>query len=166
MLYDNAQLASAYLHGYRLTGDEAFRTVVQETLDYLLRDLRHPLGGFFSSQDADSEGVEGKYYVWEQREIEAALGEADAAIFNRYYGVSGPGNFEGRNILHVADGPEAAGRSLGLAGDALLERLRPMRARLLEERSARVPPATDDKVLTAWNGLMIAGMADGARALN
>ena len=165
MLYDNAQLASAYLHGYRLTGDEAFRTVVQETLDYLLRDLRHPLGGFFSSQDADSEGVEGKYYVWEQREIEAALGEADAAIFNRYYGVSGPGNFEGRNILHVADGPEAAGRSLGLAGDALLDRLRPMRARLLEERSARVPPATDDKVLTAWNGLALRALAEAASAL-
>ena len=165
MLYDNAQLAIVYLQGYQLTGDASFLTVVHETLDYLLRDLRHPLGGFFSSQDADSEGVEGKYYVWDAEAIEALLGKADAALFNRFYGVSGPGNFEGHNILHVPDSPEAAGRDLGMAGDALLERLEPMRSRLLAERSARVPPATDDKVLTAWNGLALRALAEAAMVL-
>ena len=166
MLYDNAQLAIAYLQGYQLTGDPAFRTVVRETLDYLLRDLHHPLGGFFSSQDADSEGVEGKYYVWDKQEIETLLGEADAALFNRYYGVSEPGNFEGHNILHVPDGPEAAGRDHGMSGEALLERIQPLRQRLLGARSVRVPPATDDKVLTAWNGLALRALAEAASVLD
>ena len=166
MLYDNALLTTAYLHAYQLTGDASFRTVVRETVGYLLRDLRHPEGGFFSSQDADSEGVEGKYYVWDMQEIEALLGPQDAALFNRYYRVSAPGNFEGSNILHVADGPQAAARDLGLSGEALLERLQPMRQRLLEERSKRVPPATDDKVLTAWNALALRALAEAASVLS
>ena len=165
MLYDNALLASLYLAGWKATGDPRRRAVVEETLDYLLRDLRHADGAFFSSQDADSEGVEGKYYVWSQAEIEEMLGDG-AAAFIRYYGVTRLGNFEGRNILHVADSAARASADLGLTLDELTAQLAPMRRTLLAERVRRVPPATDDKALAAWNGLALRALADAAFAFD
>ena len=156
MLYDNALLAVAYLQAHQLTGDPLFRRVTEETLDYLLRDLRHADGGFFSSQDADSEGVEGKYYVWTPAQIDEVLGADDGALLRAHYGVTEHGNFEGRNILHV---PEPHDPSV-------VEALRPLRARLLDARSVRVPPATDDKVLTAWNGLAIRALAEAGAVLD
>jgi uncharacterized protein YyaL (SSP411 family) len=156
MLYDNALLATAYLQAYQLTGEPLFRSVTRETLDYLLRDLRHADGAFFSSQDADSEGVEGKYYVWTPEEIDATLGEQDGALLRSAYDVTPAGNFEGANILHLAQPltPEAR--------DALA----PARGKLLEKRATRVAPATDDKVLTAWNGLAIRALAEAGAVLD
>ena len=166
MLYDNALLAPLYLKAFQTTGGARCREAAEETLAYLLRDLRHPGGGFFSSQDADSEGVEGKFYVWTPAEIEAALGAEDARLFRRYYGVGVHGNFEGRSILHVRDSAAAAARNLGTDAPELLERLAPMRRALLAERAKRVPPATDDKVLTAWNGMALRALAEAAFALD
>ena len=131
-----------------------------------MRDLRHPDGGFFSSQDADSEGVEGKFYVWTPAEIEAALGPDDARLFRRCYGVGVHGNFEGRSILHIRDSLAAAARDLGVGAGDLLDRLPAMRRALLEERAKRVPPATDDKVLAGWNGLALRALAEAAFALD
>jgi uncharacterized protein YyaL (SSP411 family) len=150
MLYDNALLAQAYLHGWQITEDPLFRRVCEETLDWAIRELRQDEGGFASSLDADSEGVEGKFYVWTPDEIRAAIPElADAAI--RHFGVTDAGNFEGRNILVRAssDPPELA----------------EIKAGLLEARAARVRPALDDKRLTSWNALMIAALADAGAAL-
>ena len=166
MLYDNALLASAYVQAFQLTRDDGHRAVASETLDYVLRDLAHPAGGFYSSQDADSEGVEGKYYVWDADEVRTALGESDAAVFCRVYGVSDAGNFEGRNILRLAESPGAVAAELGIDEQALRSRLDDMRATLLGLRSQRVPPATDDKVLTAWNGLMLRTLADAGAVLD
>ena len=166
MLYDNALLAPLYLKAHQATGDARCREAAEETLAYLLRDLRHPDGGFFSSQDADSEGVEGKFYVWTPAEIEAALGSADARLFRRYYGVGVHGNFEGRSILHVRDSAAAAARELGMDAADMLDRLAPMRRTLLAERAKRVPPATDDKVLAAWNGMVLRALAEAAFALD
>ena len=166
MLYDNALLASAYVQAFQLTRDDGHRTVASETLDYVLRDLAHPAGGFYSSQDADSEGVEGKYYVWDADEVRSALGESDAAVFCRVYGVSDVGNFEGRNILHLVESPGAVAAELGIAEQALRSRLDDMRATLLALRAQRVAPATDDKVLTAWNGLMLRALAEAGAVLD
>ena len=166
MLYDNALLLSVYTQAFQTTGDPRYREVVEETAAYLLRDLSHPDGGFFSSQDADSEGVEGRFYVWTPQEIEAALGAEDARLFRRYYGVGVHPNFEGRHILHVRDSAAAAGRELGVDASELLGRLPPMRRALLERRAERVPPATDDKVLTAWNALALRALAEAAFALD
>jgi uncharacterized protein YyaL (SSP411 family) len=155
MLYDNALLASAYLQAYQVTGEPRFRQVTEETLDYLLADLRHADGGFFSSQDADSEGVEGKYYVWTADEIDAILGTNDAAPLKAALGVDAGPNFEGQSILFR---PEAT-----LTDDT---RLKSLKAKLLEARAQRVPPATDDKVLTSWNGLAIRVLAEAGAVLN
>ena len=151
MLYDNALLARAYLHGWQVSGEPRLREVCEQTLDFTLRELRGPEGGFCSSLDADSEGVEGKFYVWTVAELREALGDdADAAI--AYFGASERGNFEhGANVLE-ARGPRP-------------ERLQEIRARLLDARGSRVRPALDDKRLTAWNALMIAALADAGGAL-
>jgi uncharacterized protein YyaL (SSP411 family) len=151
MLYDNAQLARLYLWAGIEFGRGDFLEVARSTLLYLERDLRHSEGGFFSSEDADSEGVEGKFYVWSPEEIRVALGE-DAAEFIAYYGVTSAGNFEGMNILNVVgDDPP---------GD--LDR---MKTALLEVRRGRVRPGLDDKVLAAWNGLAIRAFAEAGAVL-
>ena len=158
MLYDNALLASAYLQTYQVTGDAFYRAIARETLDYLLRDLHHPEGGFYSSQDADSEGVEGKYYVWSVDEIKSFLGD-DASTFMAHYGVSERGNFEGANILRIA--------SSEMEGDlAARERLAVQRAILMQARAQRIPPGTDDKVLTGWNALALRALAEAAFVLD
>jgi len=156
MLYDNALLAQVYLQAYQVTGDSTFRAVTEETLEYLLRDLRHTEGGFFSSQDADSEGVEGKYYVWTPDEIDEVLGSSDGAIVRDRFGVSADGNFDGSNILNLSSPLSGAERTV----------MRPLLDRLREARSQRVPPATDDKVLTSWNGLAIRALAEAGAVLD
>jgi uncharacterized protein YyaL (SSP411 family) len=153
MLYDNALLAVAYAEAHQVTGRGDFARVTRETLDYVLREMTAPGGGFYSATDADSEGEEGKFFVWSEKEIRERLG-ADAPRFMRYYGVTAGGNFEGHNILNAAHPDEAEWAALA-----------PARAKLYEARSARVPPLRDDKILAAWNGLMISGFAVGGRIL-
>ena len=166
MLYDNALLVRLYLHAYQITSKPLYRRVVEETLDYVLLEMTDPAGGFYSAQDADSEGEEGKFFVWRPEEIAAVLGEEDGALVSRYYGVTTVGNFEGRSILNVA--PEAADdmERADIAGERLDALLRRARAGLMEARSRRVPPERDDKVLTSWNGLMIAAFAEAAAVLD
>ena len=154
MLYDNALLARVYSHAWQITGKPLYRRVVEETLDFVAREMRHAGGGFSSSYDADSEGEEGKFYVWTAAEIRAALGD-NAERFMAAYGVSEAGNWEGRNILNVAGGVDEE----QLAG------LSEARQKLFDIRARRVPPGLDDKTLTAWNGLMLAAFADAGRAL-
>jgi uncharacterized protein YyaL (SSP411 family) len=155
MLYDNALLAVAYAEAAQVTGRADFARVARETLDYVLREMTSPDGAFYSATDADSEGVEGKFFVWSQKEIEDVLGPGgDAARFMRYYGVTAGGNFEGENILNVAHPDEREHAALAAA-----------RAKLYEVRARRVPPLRDDKILAAWNGLMISGLAVAGRLL-
>jgi uncharacterized protein len=151
MLYDNAQLASLYLHAWLAFGDPECRRVCEETLDYVLRDMTDPAGGFYSAEDADSEGHEGKFYVWTPEEIRAVLGpDADRAL--AYWGVDRGPNFEGKSNLFVAGEPDP-------------ESVAPLRRRLLEARAKRVRPGRDDKVLASWNGLMLSALAEAASAL-
>jgi len=151
MLYDNAQLASLYLHGWLALRDPECRRVCEETLDYVLREMTDAAGGFYSAQDADSEGHEGKFFVWTPDEMRAVLGaEADAAM--AYWGVDRGPNFEGGSILYVPGQPDPA-------------RIEAARRKLFEARERRVHPGRDDKVLAAWNGLMCQALAEAGRAL-
>jgi uncharacterized protein YyaL (SSP411 family) len=154
MLYDNALLARAYLHGWQVLGHERYRRACEETLDWMLREMRGPEGGFYSAQDADSEGVEGKFYVWTAEEIREVLGERAESLI-AYYGVTERGNFEGKNILHLAGGPQATEP----------EGLDEMRKALLEARAQRVWPGLDDKRLASWNALAISAFADAGAVL-
>jgi uncharacterized protein YyaL (SSP411 family) len=153
MLYDNALLAVAYAEAYQVTERADFARVLRETLDYVLREMTSPEGGFYSATDADSEGEEGKFFVWSVGELRSVLG-AEADRFIAYYGASEKGNFEGHNILHAAHPDE--GTHAALAG---------ARQKLYEVRSKRIPPLRDEKILAAWNGLMISGLAVGGRVL-
>ena len=164
MLYDNALLARVYLHAYQVTGDIFYRRVAVETLDFLLREMRHEDGGFYSSYDADSEGEEGKFYVWQPAEIRDVLGE-DAELFMLYYDVTARGNWEGKSILNVPRAPEEVAAELGMELDELKARLAASQQKLYAVRSQRVWPGLDDKVLTAWNGLALAAFAEAARIL-
>jgi len=151
MLYDNAQLASLYLHAWLAFGDPECRRVCEETLDYVLREMTDPSGGFYSAQDADSEGHEGKFFVWTPEEIRAVLGDgADAAL--EYWGLNHGVNFEGTNILYLPGEPDPA-------------RMAAARQALYDARERRVHPGRDDKVLASWNGLMALALADAGRAL-
>jgi len=163
MLYDNAQLARAYLHAWQITGDPFFKRIVEETLDFIAREMTHPDGGFYSSLDADSEGVEGKFYVWTQDEIRATLGE-DAAFFEAAYGVTPRGNWEGRMVLQRALDDASLAARFKLDLETVPLKLADCHLRLLSVRASRIRPATDDKVLTSWNGLMLATLAEAARA--
>jgi hypothetical protein len=166
MLYDNAQLASLYLHGWLATGDGLYRRVVEETLDYVGREMTHPAGGFYSAQDADSEGVEGKFFVWSPEEMRAVLGDpALARVALAYWGVDDGPNFEGHSILFVPRDPEEVAGTLGLTGGELTSAIARARARLYAEREKRVHPGLDDKVLASWNGLMLAAFAEAAAVL-
>ena len=159
MLYDNALLARAYLHGWQALGHVRWRAVCERTLDWMLREMRGPEGGFFSGLDADSEGEEGRFYVWDEAELRAVLAEAgledDAEHVLGWWGVSAGGNFEGRNILHVPLGPEAEEPAA----------LPAAREALYEVRSRRVWPGLDDKRICSWNALAIAALADAGAAL-
>ena len=165
MLYDNALLASLYVRAWLLTANPSYRTVATEILDYLIRDMRHPLGGFFSSQDADSDGIEGEFAVWSWDEFTTTLG-ADAAAMAAVYGVTEGGNFEGRNILVRTTSLEAVASDLGIAMSELETIRRRGDAALAAVREQRIQPETDDKVVTAWNGLMLRALCDAASALD
>ncbi len=151
MLYDNALLARAYLHGWQVTGDPLLRRVAEETLEWALREMRGPEGGFFSALDADSEGEEGLFYLWTPEQLREVLGTEDATIAGAHYGVHPGGNFEGRTIL-TRTGDEPPG-------------LEDMRRRLYQARAERVWPALDDKRLTSWNALMITALAEAGAVL-
>ncbi len=153
MLYDNALLARAYLHGWQALGHERYRRICEETLDWALREMRGPECGFYSALDADSEGEEGRFYVWTPAEMRAVLGE-DADSIAAFYGASEAGNFEGRSVLHLTGGV-AASEPDGLAA---------ARRALFEARNERVRPGLDDKRLTAWNALMLAALAEAGAA--
>ena len=163
MLYDNAQLARVYLHAWQITGNDFYLRITEETLDYVLREMRHEDGGFYSSQDADSEGVEGKFYVWSADEIRDALGE-DADTFMRMYGVSDQGNWEGKNILNLHLDSDALAAQLGIDAGRLRARMAAARSKLYELRAKRTWPGLDDKVLTSWNGLMLSALAEAGQA--
>ncbi|MCE2464597.1 MAG: thioredoxin domain-containing protein [Dehalococcoidia bacterium] len=165
MLYDNALLSRLYLHLFQATGNGWYQRIAEETLDYVLREMTDPAGGFYSTQDADSEGVEGKFFVWSIDEIAGLLGPVDGPIVAGYLGASEAGNFEGRNIFHL---PEATGpyaEKHGLSIEELIDKVQQGKASLLEERETRIHPARDEKVLTAWNGLMIRSFAEAASIL-
>ena len=160
MLYDNALLAKLYLHAYQVTGNPLYRRVVDETLGYVMTEMTSPEGGFYSAQDADSEGVEGKFFVWRPEQTIEALGRDDAEVFNEYFDVTVQGNFEGHSILHVAARHIDLARRRGMSESELANLIDRCRTRLLEVRYDRVPPETDTKVLTAWNGLMLGAFAE------
>ena len=161
MLYDQALLVTALLDGLVAGGAETadFERVVRETLDYLLREMRHPQGGFFSATDADSEGKEGLYFLWTTKQLRDALGPDDATLVAEFYGATDSGTFEGSNILHRTLSLDAFARQRSEAPEAVWQRLRGALDRLREVRSKRIPPLRDDKILASWNGLAIAALA-------
>ncbi len=164
MLYDNAQLSRVYLHAYQVTGDAFFKTIAEEIYDYVLREMTSPEGGFYSTTDADSEGVEGKFFVWTTDELRDLLGdEADIAI--EYWGATARGNFEGANILYVPNDDATAAERLGLSVDELRAKLAAIKDTLFAARTQRVHPGLDDKIVTSWNGLMLASLSEAARVL-
>lgn len=165
MLYDNALLARNYLEIYQLTQEPWYRRILEETLAYVRREMVSPEGGFYSAQDADSEGEEGKFFVWRSDEIEAILGKEASRVFCDYYGVTGSGNFEGHNILHVSKELAEVARKFARSQEEVEEILARSRWTLWTEREKRVHPATDTKVLTSWNGLMLAAFAEAYNVL-
>ncbi len=162
MLYDNSQLARAYAHAWQVTQNPLYKRIAVETLDYVAREMTHPDGGFYSTQDADSEGAEGKFFVWSVDEVRALLGD-EAVLFNAVYDVTARGNFEGRNILRLARDPVLVAREQRVDAGALTSILDAARRVLFTARSTRIKPGRDEKVLTAWNGLMLAAFAEAAR---
>ncbi|GAC1334274.1 MAG: thioredoxin domain-containing protein [Candidatus Dormibacteria bacterium] len=165
MLYDQALLAPAYLHAFQLTGDPELRSGATGIIDYVLQDLTSEEGGFFCAEDADSEGVEGLYYTWSWDELTQACG-GDLDLVAAAYGARPAGNWEGRNILHVVETPGTVGERLGLGPGEAAARLAAVGERLLALRGERVRPARDEKILTAWNGLMLAAVAEAAAVLD
>ena len=162
MLYDNAQLVPLYLSAYQVTGDEFFAGVARDTLNYVVREMRDPSGGFYSTQDADSEGEEGKFFLWDEREVIELLGDELGALACRYWDVTEIGNFEGHNILHVTLEVEQLAKLFRRDVATVRTQLAEARARLFAAREQRIKPGLDNKVLTAWNGLMISAFAQTA----
>ncbi len=166
MLYDQALIASAHLAAFEVTKDDRWRREAEATLDFVAREMATPEGGFASALDADAEGEEGGYYVWTRAEVDSILGADDAHVFSLAYGLNGEPNFEGgRHVLLVTKPWKELASTLQTTPEALETRLAPMRAKLLEARRKRPKPLLDDKILTGWNGLMIAAYADGHRLL-
>jgi uncharacterized protein len=166
MLYDNALLARLYLHYYQVTGDEFARSTVEGILDYVVREMTDSAGGFYSTQDADSEGHEGKFFVWDYDEIKELLGASDAVLFSAYYNVTQEGNFEGKNILNVTHSIEEVAAEHEVSVEHLRQVLERGRRTLFEKREQRVKPGRDEKILTSWNGLMLASFAEAAATLD
>ena len=166
MLYDNAQLVSLYSAAYQLTKDSAYKTVVAETLNFINRELTSSEGGFYSSLDADSEGVEGKFYVWTQDELQLVLG-TKANLIQDYYQVTKKGNWENnQNILFKTDDDKGIANTYKITEEELLTQIKEAKELLLAARSKRIRPALDDKILTAWNALMLKGYCDAYRTFN
>jgi uncharacterized protein YyaL (SSP411 family) len=164
MLYDNALLSRVYLHNYQISKNPISRKIVEETIEYVLKEMTDANGGFYSTQDADSEEEEGKFYIWTKEEIERILG-GDAETFCKYYVVTVEGNFEGKSILNVPTEPSEVASVLKISLDQLEETIAECRKKLLAERNKRVKPARDDKVLASWNGLMLSSISEAARIL-
>jgi uncharacterized protein len=166
MLYDNAQLARAYLMGYQVTGNAFFKDVTEEIIKYVLRDMTDPSGGLYSTEDADSEGEEGKFYVWTPAEVVDLLGAEDARLFCAFYDIREPGNFEGRaSILRMQHTPLQVAQQLGVSEAEVLAAIERGRTVLFEARTQRVRPARDEKVLAAWNGMMLRAIAEAGSVL-
>ncbi len=163
MLYDNAQLVMLYSHAYQVTGENSYERIVRQTLLFVAREMADPAGGYYSSIDADSEGVEGKFYLWDKAEIEEVLGE-DAELICQYYQVTDTGNWEDRNILYRCEVDEEFAQKHGLTSAELQALVDQAHKKLLAARAERVRPAIDDKVLTSWNGLMMRAWAVAYRA--
>src|SRR5579864_4456591 len=167
MLYDNAQLTRAYLMAYQATDNAFFQHVAEEVIEYVLRDMTDESGGFYSTEDADSEGEEGKFYLWTPSEIAALLGEDDARLFCAFYDVGTPGNFERlASILRVQHTPHEVATRLGVTETEVLSALERGRAVLFQARNKRVRPARDEKVLASWNGMMLRELAEAAAVLD
>lgn len=163
MLYDNALLALAYIEAYQATGRYFYARVAKEIFAYVLRDMTSPGGGFYSAEDADSEGEEGKFYVWTPQEIKAVLGERDGELYCRLYDITPKGNFEGRNIPNlIFTSVEKTAAEFNMEPGELADKVGVFRQKLFESREKRVHPYKDDKILTSWNGLMIAALSKGA----
>jgi uncharacterized protein len=160
MLYDNAQLVRSYAQVHRVTGDAFFKRVVEDTVDYLLREMFHGEGGFYSTQDADSEGEEGRFFVWTAEEINRVLGEEHGEIFGRIYDVTEFGNFEGKNILHPILTVEQAAKFFKKNPVEITALIANAKKKLFEERETRIKPFLDDKIITSWNGLALSGLAE------
>jgi len=163
MLYDNALLIRFGAHLFEATRDEEVRRATRETISWLASEMTAPSGGFYSSLDADSEGVEGKFYVWSTHELDSVLGD-DASIVKTFYGASAAGNFEGHNILHIPLAPRDAAARNDIDVDTLLSIVAGAKAKLHEYRSRRIRPTRDDKIIAAWNGLALRGIVEAARA--
>jgi hypothetical protein len=165
MLYDNALLARLYLHAYQLTRRELYRRITEETLDYVLREMTDPRGGFYSAQDADSEGEEGKFFIWTPQQIRDALGDEEGDIFGGFFGVTEAGNFEEANILNIPRKASLFAAEQGIALEQLVPIIQRGKQKLLEVREQRVHPLRDDKVLSSWNGLMLRSFAEAGVTL-
>ncbi|MFN8567583.1 MAG: hypothetical protein U0Z44_08700 [Kouleothrix sp.] len=163
MLYDNALLARVYTEMFQATGEPFYRRIAEETLDYLVREMRHPAGGFFSTQDADSEGQEGKFFVWTPAELREIL-HGDALLFGQVFDVTERGNFEHKNILHVLRRPAEVARVTGQPVARVEQLIARGRQLLLAARERRVKPARDEKVLAGWNGMALRAFAQAALA--
>ena len=166
MLYDNAQLVPLYLSAYQLTHDNFFARIARETLDYVIREMRDPSGGFYSTQDADSEGEEGKFFLWDLAEVQCIVGSDAAELVCRYWDITDVGNFERRNILYVTLEVEQLAKLFRRDVKEVAQILKDSRAQLFTKREQRVKPARDDKMLTAWNALMISAFAKAAEVLD
>ncbi|MCM3476506.1 thioredoxin domain-containing protein [Caldibacillus thermoamylovorans] len=167
MLYDNALFAMAYTDAFRMTKNARYKKTTEEIIKYVLRDMVHPDGGFYSAEDADSEGEEGKFYVWTPEEVKDVLGEQLGTLFCQAYDITKQGNFEGKNIPNlITSHLESIAKSEGISSAELAEKLETARQRLFQHREKRVRPFRDDKILTAWNGLMIASLAKAGRVFH
>ncbi len=164
MLYDNALLARVYLDAWRLTGKPLYRRITEEVLDFLVREMRDPSGGFYSTKDADSEGVEGKFYVWTRDEFDSIAGP-DAELLAHFLDVTASGNWEGHNILNIPRAPDLFCKLEKLSEGELQEKLNQARSRLYKEREKRIQPGRDEKILTDWNGLALRAFAEAATYL-
>ncbi|MGB5735592.1 MAG: thioredoxin domain-containing protein, partial [Thiohalocapsa sp.] len=164
MLYDQAQLAQVYLAGWRLTGDPELARVTRRTLDFVLRDLTSPEGAFYSATDADSDGEEGRFFLWTPAELKAVLTPEDAELAIALYGVTEAGNFEGRTILHLPTSPAEVAAANGMSEPELWQRVDSINQRLYRHREGRAHPHRDEKVLTGWNGMTIAVLAEAGDA--
>jgi len=165
MLYDNALLSRIYLDTHLMTGVGLFRRVAEETLDYVLREMTSPEGGFYSSQDADSEGKEGAFFLWSHSEVTSILNDEESDLFCRYFGITPEGDFEGINILNVPRSGDTVAKLCGIPEEHLLDVVRNGKRKLFAAREKRVKPGRDEKILTAWNGLMMRSFAEAAAAL-
>ena len=165
MLYDNGQLMEAYLAGYQITKKEEYLEVISQIFEWLNDEMIDPEGGFYSSMDADSEGVEGNYYVWKRSEIEDILGKEDADIFAQYFDITEEGNWEGNSIPRIIMKKSSLSNFLKIPKDDMNESLSNSRIKVKQHRASRIPPGTDDKVIVSWNGLMISSLAKASSVL-